>query len=209
MPKNELMQYAGYEMCRAQSPLNDMCANIIYLAGGYGSDQLDNSQISTILQYSPASSSIFQIAHYGQEHKSGRFEGFDFGLSGNQERYKKYTPLKYDLTKVTSKVALHYGENDWLAAVSDVDKLASKLQNMEGKYRVNHPKFNHMDFVWGKDAKTLVYDKVIRVMANNPMAEYDRYTNMIRLAMTPYEDSDEEEDRDQVTITPGWGFTGN
>jgi hypothetical protein len=31
--------------------------------------------------------------------------------------YGQFTPPDYDLRKVTAPVALHYSENDWLAAI--------------------------------------------------------------------------------------------
>jgi hypothetical protein len=31
--------------------------------------------------------------------------------------YGQFTPPNYDLRKITAKVALHYSENDWLAAI--------------------------------------------------------------------------------------------
>lgn len=173
MAHSELMKVAGYELCKRESAYNQLCANMIYLAGGWGSDQLDPDQISDILSYSPASSSIFQLAHYGQEVVSGDFGGFDFGVRTNLNRYAKPSPPKYDTSKITSRVALHYSDNDWLAAVVDVDKLSNRLQNMVGKYRVPESRFNHMDFCWGKDAKRYVYDRVIGVMRRFPMQSQD------------------------------------
>lgn len=167
------MRIAGYDLCRTEVQNNQICKNMIYLIGGWGSNQLDPQTIADILKYSPASSSIFQLAHYGQGVGSGVFGGYDFGQRYNMDRYAKATPPKYDTTKITSRVAMHYSDNDWLAAVVDVDKLANKVQNLVGKYRVPDAKFNHMDFCWGKDAKRYVYDRVIGVMRRFPMQASD------------------------------------
>lgn len=48
-----------------------------------------------------------------------------------------------------------------MAAVKDVDELASKLGNVVGKFRVADPKFNHLDYTYATDAKTLLYDRII------------------------------------------------
>jgi len=48
----------------------------------------------------------------------------------------------------------------------DVDQLASKLPNLLGKFLVQLPEFNHLDFLWAIDADTLVYNQVISQMEN-------------------------------------------
>lgn len=171
--RDDLMRVAGYDLCRQESPNTRICDNLMYLIGGWGSNQLDSQQISDILKYSPSSSSIFQLAHFSQGVHSGMFSGYDFGTRRNMDKYSKATPPKYDTTAITSRLALHYSDNDWLSAVSDVDKLGNKVQNLVGKYRVPDSKFGHMDFCWGKDAKRYVYDRVIGVMRRFPMQSSD------------------------------------
>lgn len=56
------------------------------------------------------------------------------------------------------------GDNDWMAAVKDVDELSAKLGNLAGKYRVADPKFNHLDFTYATDVKDLLYDRVIGII---------------------------------------------
>lgn len=41
MPSNKFKQDLGIEMCQANSPYVEMCANEIFLIGGYDSEQLD------------------------------------------------------------------------------------------------------------------------------------------------------------------------
>jgi hypothetical protein len=48
---------------------------------------------------------------------AGKFRKYDYGLIGNLFTYGHFSPPEYDLSKVTAKVALHYSDNDWLAAV--------------------------------------------------------------------------------------------
>lgn len=233
MARTELMTRAGYELCARQSAFNQMCANLIYLAGGWGSDQLDPDQISDILSYSPATSSFFQLAHYGQGVVSGRFSNYNFGTTNNMNRYAKAMPPSYDLARITARVALHYSDNDWLAAVVDVNQLSDELQNLVGKYRVADGKFNHMDFCWGKDAKRFVYDRVIGVIRRFPMQTYDyrgfggmpvmigggaennrinymgKRINFNNNNNNNNNDDSDEEDNDQDEtreMTPGWGI---
>jgi lysosomal acid lipase/cholesteryl ester hydrolase len=86
---------------------------------------------------------------------------FDYGWTKNMLKYGSITPPDYNLGSITAPVFLHYSDNDWMAAVTDVDELASKLGNLIGKFRVSDPKFNHLDYTYGTDVKTLLYDRVI------------------------------------------------
>lgn len=78
--------------------------------------------------------------------------------------YGKTTPPEYNISAITTPIALYYATNDWLAHPTDVQHLYEGLSNRIGKYLIKYPKFNHVDFLWGKDAKTLVYDRLIKMM---------------------------------------------
>lgn len=47
----------------------------------------------------------------------------------------------------------------------DVKKLHDMLNNILDVYRVPLPKFNHLDFTWGKDAPEFVYKRLLKIMA--------------------------------------------
>lgn len=116
-------------------------------------------------------SSVDQLIHYAQGINSAKFRMFDFGLTKNLLRYGSLSPPNYDLKSVTAPVFLHYSDNDWMAAVRDVDELASKLGNLFGKFRVPDAKFNHLDYTYATDADTLLYNRVISFM--------DRYWKLL------------------------------
>lgn len=48
----------------------------------------------------------------------------------------------------------------------DVLRLAQNLTNLIGTYKVPLESFNHVDFIWGKDAPTLVYKPLLKVLRN-------------------------------------------
>jgi len=50
-------------------------------------------------------------------HFAGEFGQFDFGEKKNMDRYGQATPPKYNLSLVTSPVALYYSDNDKLSPV--------------------------------------------------------------------------------------------
>lgn len=50
-------------------------------------------------------------------HFAGGFGQFDFGEKNNMEKYGQATPPQYNLSLVTSPVALYYSDNDRLSPV--------------------------------------------------------------------------------------------
>ena len=59
-------------------------------------------------------------------------------------------------------VALYWAQNDWLADPTDVRALLPLLSNkLYDKYIEN---WDHMDFIWGMDAATIVYNDIIKNM---------------------------------------------
>ena len=120
--------------------------------------------LPVILGHEPAGASTKQMQHFGQLKRSGYFRQYDYGWIRNHWRYNSVTPPEYKLENVRNKVALHYSQNDWLATPKDVETLHHKLPNMIGKFLVNYPDFNHLDFVWGVDAQELLYKKIFKLM---------------------------------------------
>lgn len=80
----------------------------------------------------PAGSSTYQLIHYIQGAKTGRFCQFDWGSKEeNMLKHGSETPPDYKLNRVTSRVVLHYSDNDWLSSPIDVDRLYAKLPNVQ------------------------------------------------------------------------------
>ncbi|KAL0110388.1 hypothetical protein PUN28_013790 [Cardiocondyla obscurior] len=51
----------------------------------------------------------------------------------------------------------------------DVEKLYGELGNPSGKTLIEDKKFNHVDYMWARDVKTLVYDQIINQMKQRPL----------------------------------------
>lgn len=84
----------------------------------------------------------------------------------NEDYYKAKTPPKYDLEKVTAPVALFYSKNDLLDSERDVMRLYQTLKNPIGVFKAEDESYNHLDFVWGKNAATLIYKKLLELAKN-------------------------------------------
>lgn len=112
----------------------------------------------------PAGASIMQLIHYGQILKSGVFQQYDYGRLVNFLRYRTFEPPRYNLSRVTAPVILHYADNDYLSAPEDVETLAKQLPGIVSKRMVPMRRFNHIDFIWGINSKELLYSHVISNM---------------------------------------------
>lgn len=164
MPSHDMMEKGGYLLCRDESPFQEVCANVLFLIGGFNSAQLNRTVIPDILANTPAGAAVGQLVHYGQGVNSGKFRQYDYGMLENLNRYGSINPPDYPLENIRCPIALHYSDNDWLAHTKDVDELAGKLKSMIGKFRVPDGKFNHLDYQWAKEAKFLLYDRMMNLM---------------------------------------------
>lgn len=113
------------------------------------------------LSHTPAGAATYQLVHFVQEARSGRFCQFDWGgPTENMAKYGSVTPPDYNLDNVRARVILHYSDNDWLSAPVDVERLHAKLPNSERNH-IPDKRFEHMDFVWGIESRQLLYNPII------------------------------------------------
>lgn len=113
-----------------------------------------------------AGASTDQIVHYGQGIRASRFRQYDFGVL-NIIRHGSLSPPKYNLGNVRAPVSLYYSLNDLLSEPVDVDTLWHGLRNPVHKILIADPRFNHFDYVWAIDQRTLVYDRVVSIMRSH------------------------------------------
>jgi hypothetical protein len=60
---------------------------------------------------------VWSVSAITKLHFAGVFGQFDFGEKKNMEKYGQSTPPQYNLSLVTSPVALYYSDNDRLSPV--------------------------------------------------------------------------------------------
>ncbi|XP_078044145.1 lipase 3 [Augochlora pura] len=140
------------------------CVCWFYMIAGFGSDQLDKSMLPIILGHFPAGASAKQIIHYGQSILSGSFRKFDYGATENLKIYGSTQPPKYDVERLKIPVVIFYSENDFLTDPADIKKLVDRLPNVLETRKIEYSKFNHIDYLWGRDAKTYLYNTVLKVL---------------------------------------------
>lgn len=100
-----------------------------------------------------------------QEQQSGCFCQYDYGKSKNLYLYGQPTPPDYPVEKITSEVHLWYSDNDTMAAVEDVERLAEKLPN-KVMHHMEDPTWAHGDFSGHWEVKKYINEPVIEIMQN-------------------------------------------
>ncbi|CAB0032502.1 unnamed protein product [Trichogramma brassicae] len=122
------------------------------------------SLLAYIFSYFPAGASTKTLMHFSQNIISGDFRAYDYGKMRNLARYKNEIPPLYNIKRITAPVALIYGRGDSLVSPSYPYDLAKKLPNVVTVEPVPHKKFSHMDFLYSKDIKILLNDRILNLL---------------------------------------------
>jgi len=168
LPSTKFLNWLGSIVCDDSDVwIAPICESVLFILGGYDQEKFNMTMLSTIVGSPGRGTSVRTIAQYAQGVNNKKFCKYDYGTEGNMEHYGQDTPPEYDLKKVTAPVMLLWGENDWLGDPADVMEIVSGLPNLMpgGVIDVDFPKWNHLDFLWGMDAKPLVYDHVMDAMS--------------------------------------------
>ncbi|XP_073819696.1 lipase 3-like [Musca autumnalis] len=172
IPHNELFSKLLYNACAPHSKFRALCNMMAYLGEGV-MDNVDfglinnwnMSAIPTLMSSHPGGCSTNQICHYMQEQQSGCFCLYDHGKTKNMQVYGQPTPPDYPVEKITCEVHLWYGDNDTMAAVEDVERLAEKLPNRV-MHHMEDPTWAHADFAWHKEVRQFINDPIVEIINN-------------------------------------------
>ncbi|XP_069681184.1 lipase 3-like [Periplaneta americana] len=163
-PREVYFKKFGQNVCLEEAKYKQLCDNIVFLICGHDSRNFNETILPVILSNIPDRASTKMYHHWAQLVASKSFRDYDYGPQYNMEQYMNSTPPNYNLREVKARVALMYSTNDVMASVMDVDDLQEKLPNVVENYEVPSPDFNHVDFIWSTEAKSLVYSKLLEFL---------------------------------------------
>ncbi|GIY12033.1 gastric triacylglycerol lipase [Caerostris darwini] len=164
LPSGPVIKFLSEFVC--DTKIKFICEDVIFLLCGTDHKQLNETRLPVYVSHTPAGASTKSIIHFAQMVNSKKFQKFDYGKKGNLLEYNQTTPPEYYPENITTKVALFWSENDKLADPIDVHLLEKRLPNMIYSTPVKLKEFNHLDFVWGVNASTLVYEGVLTLLEN-------------------------------------------
>ncbi|KAK9720509.1 alpha/beta-hydrolase lipase region [Popillia japonica] len=164
LPNGWILRLLAYE-CELMKYAKEICENIIFVLCGFDEEEFNTDLLPVVLAHIPAGTSTKTVIHYTQEIEDyGNFQCFDYGKEGNLKEYGTETPPLYNLTNIEVPTYLMYADNDLMVNPIDVQRLVSQLPKNIGTYEVPLKSFNHVDFLWGKDAKKLVYEPLLKFL---------------------------------------------
>lgn len=169
LPSNWLMDLIAAFAC-GDGFLEIVCENVIFLLTGYDEPQMNKTMLPTIGQHCPAGTSTYTILQYAQGVKHKRFGGLDWGSEEkNLAHHGSVAPPLYRLEDVNTKIALFWGDNDWLAAEADVAKIITRVPNIVVNYQVPWAGWNHLDFLYAIDIDQYQNDDLLTVLGMYPI----------------------------------------
>ncbi|ORX96336.1 alpha/beta-hydrolase [Basidiobolus meristosporus CBS 931.73] len=105
--------------------------------------------------------SVKGVVHWFQIINSGSFTLFDeySTILPSAMPRSGHVCHPFATNQITTPIAMFYGGSDSLC---NIDTLKSQLPELQECHEVKH--FEHLDFLWARDAKELVYSKVLRIL---------------------------------------------
>lgn len=162
LPNDWIFKVLGSTLCK-EKITSIICMNVIFLLAGYDTSNLNVTRLPVYISHAPAGTSMQDMVHFAQMSRSGRFQAFDWGSPAkNRIHYNQDTPPVYNVSTMTTPTVLFWADHDWLADPKDVAALQGKITNLKGSYEVKA--WNHLDFIWGVDAATVVYKPIIELI---------------------------------------------
>ena len=141
------------------------CRNLLMTITGFNIRNFNISMMPSVDGHAMAGTSVNTMVQFAQNYEAGQtFQAFDYGQQENLQRYGSSKPATYDLKQVTAPVNIFYSKNDKVIHYLDVLWLSSKLGNLKSLNLISDTKFNHMDYLWGINAKEVLYDQFIPLL---------------------------------------------
>lgn len=183
LPQSKLVDLLAKYLCGEGDLGKEICENLMFVFAGYDKNQLTDVSLKSlkqttfspkllffqeilpvIMSHSPAGTSTLTAIQFVQQIHSGRFCRFDYGEKINLAKYNTSLPPLYNPEEVQVPVAIFHADNDLFVSAQDLQILTTHLPNIIDTYKVPYKDFNHIDFVYAKDAPKLVYNEVLRII---------------------------------------------
>ncbi|KAJ5072826.1 lipase [Anaeramoeba ignava] len=165
MPETWWIELVANTFCAAD-PI--VCEDIILLIVGADTGNLNESRLPVFLSHTPAGSSTKNINHYLQLIRTNKWQMYDYGTDGNMVKYGQSTPPEYPVENVLNPpIGFFFGSKDLLVTQKDWEQTLARLSPDLQWTEYTVPDYDHLDYVWGVNAHTLLYPQVIQHLVSN------------------------------------------
>lgn len=150
-------------VCQENSFALGLCEASIQTVCGQNKEalEIDTRILPTIFNHMSHSASIKQMLHFLQLFKNGGFRQYDHQRK-NMKVYNSSTPPSYNLDNIKAPTYLYSGSCDLMVAEKDIEHLREVLPNV--KLYKNFKNFNHCDFNYGKNTRSLLFENILKAM---------------------------------------------
>ncbi|XP_072947929.1 lipase 3-like [Epargyreus clarus] len=152
-----LCQFTGWTF-------TEMVCGSAVLLDNYTPGAITSDTLRRFFSHFPAGTSLMNLVRYGQAINSGKFQKFDYGEKVNLEKYNSTQPPEYNLNAVSTPVVILQGKKDLLISIEDTKVLSRRLPNVLEFVEVPDPKWSHLDMIYNREIKKLVYPKIIEYL---------------------------------------------
>lgn len=143
----------------------EVCQIAMCAVAGCNPSNLNTTRYDIYMSLDPAGTSVQNMNHWGQMVRDANWCRYEYlTRHENEKHYGQAHPPCYDLSQMAAPIAIFSGGKDKLADPSDVQKTASQLNQTLIKYQTEIDYYEHMDFVWGLDASTVLYPEIISLL---------------------------------------------
>lgn len=138
------------------------------LVGFDASYHIDLGELPMMARNDVGGTSSKNIMHWFQWIRSGKFQEFDYGQDGNLAQYGQKTPPQYNVKDFPTRlddvnILLFVGDKDAFVTPDDFKFLKSNLPKDSQIFYV--PDYNHLDYMWGVDANSMVNYEVLNFLS--------------------------------------------
>ncbi|ORX85956.1 alpha/beta-hydrolase [Basidiobolus meristosporus CBS 931.73] len=132
---------------------------------GWKSLNIDPDVKAVVYGHLYSYASVKGIVHWFQIINSGSFRFFDESptIFPSTKPTNGHICHRFTTNQITTPIAMFYGGSDSLC---DIENLKAQLPDLHHCYEVKH--FEHLDFLWAKDVKELVYSEVFKILDEFP-----------------------------------------
>ncbi|CAG9786557.1 unnamed protein product [Diatraea saccharalis] len=162
--KNTLERYIFEIVCSHENAYKWCVKGLLMSVNGYDLQELEPEFWYSLVGHYPAGTSIKCFSHYQQIWTKKKFCQFDYNKDMNLAIYNSSVPPEYDLSKVTTRVALVTGANDLMAPLKGVKRLKRHLPNLVEFIVLNRETANHIDFLWGKHTNKYLFPHITNLL---------------------------------------------
>ncbi|XP_017784823.1 PREDICTED: lysosomal acid lipase/cholesteryl ester hydrolase-like, partial [Nicrophorus vespilloides] len=141
-----------------------ICIFVIELSVG-SEKSMNKTATNPFFQHLVEGISYKNFQHLAQIYFSdGKLRKFDFGINENIRIYGKAIPPDYEINQVRVPTAIYYAYYDWLNSREDIAIVVKELPNIVDDYLIPQKVFNHFDFLWARNIKELLYNRIINLI---------------------------------------------